>query len=329
MPFNPSKRIKITDSSLSDQLDENCKPTLEEQLAFHCLKMFSTGLRIHTYGGLIDCDMLSLHQIDRAGRVVSEHFDMFKNWGLFTALFVGLSSFDAADWGFLPYLEWDKERCPIPIVDGASELNLRLPTLLLRSEKGVSDKCSLERHDTTTPVEEGIHLGKKAELFPSNLSDRESAEPGWAKVTFQELTYVQHSLVGRGTALFRVQQEGREGKRDLIVKISSHRSPERLYLRYARKGLAEKRSPCIRNLPVLVGWTQGCQLSEGPRANSTSGARIEKGGASDRMVHVLALPVYTHIYKLKTEEQFKTGMTGCVNCKSYRVPFRICSYVDF
>jgi hypothetical protein len=309
------------DPKLADQLGEKRKPTSEEQLALYCLEMFSTGLRVHTYGGLIDKGMMSIHYIDRDGRIAAEPFNVFKNWGLFTAMLVGLSSFDAEEWGFLPNLKWDEKRCLIPVVNAAPELNLPPPALLLRCEQGVPDNLKLERYDVVTPVEEGLHIGDRAQLFPPNLSDTDCTEPGWARVTLKELIYVQYALLGRGTALFRVHQDDREGRRDLIVKISSqaiHRSPERLYLRHARKGLTAANSPYVRNLPVLVGWAQSNQLSDGPRGSLHGPERIEKDSVSDRMVHVLVLPFYTHIYRLKTEDRFKRGMRDCFNCRSYR-----------
>jgi hypothetical protein len=323
VPKINTKRVKTRKGAWSNY-------TLYDQLEIHCSEMFLTGLRVHTFGGILYNEEFEIYYYDREGCVTTKPFNLFDNWGLFTAMLIGFSSLDAQQWGFLPHLEWDKERCPIPIIERASQRNLQLPTLLLRCEKGVSDDLKLERHDVETLVEEGLHLGEKANLFPSNLGDMDCTEPGWARVTLQELMHTRPAVFGRGTPLFRVHQEDREGKRSLIVKISSQatrRSPERLYVRCARKGLAAAKSPSLRSLPVLVGWSQCSRISDGPRGRLSAAGRIERGNHSNRMHQILVFPYYSHIYKLKTEDEFKTGIRDCINCKPYRSPWRIYSYV--
>ena len=282
--------------------------------------MFSTGLRIHAYGGMIKDGKMTLHHIDRAGLVSTYPFDIFKKWGMFTAVMVAFSCFDAQQWGFYPFLEWDRSRCLVPLVNEASVLGLGYPTLSLRCEKGVLEGYRLERQDETAAVEENLDLNKLPSFFPPTLGDAMNTELGWATVTLTETIYSRSTLEGRGTTLFQIRQHNHRltGHRDMIVKISSQPTqqiPERLYLRYAKKGLDNIGSPSARSLPMLIGWTQGLRLSDGPRGKLPDAGRIGKDDASNRIVHVLAFPYYDHVYNLKTEKEFKKAIRDCVTCK--------------
>ncbi|PFH46930.1 hypothetical protein AMATHDRAFT_7248 [Amanita thiersii Skay4041] len=311
---NSAKRTK---EKQEDVNDEERNPTYEEQLAMYCLEMFSTGLRAHTYGILIDQGNMTLHHFDRDGWIYTSSFNVFKKWGMFTAILVAFSSFDAHQWGFYHSLDWDRSRCMIPIVNQASALGLNPPSLIIHCEKGVPEDYRLERHDQTTPVDEYSDLDKLQSLTSSNISDIDNTEPGFARVTLMQKVYVQFGLIGRGTVLFLIKQDNTAGEPGIVVKISSQaiqRLPERLYLRIAKQGLIKSNSEHVKNLPVLIGWAQCQQLSDGPRGKLPGSGKIEKGGNSDRRIDIHVFPYYAHIYTLPDEATFKKAIRDCVGC---------------
>ncbi|PFH46931.1 hypothetical protein AMATHDRAFT_68781, partial [Amanita thiersii Skay4041] len=313
---NSTKRTK-EEQQASDDSDEELGPTYEDQLAMYCLEMVSTGLRVHAYGILIDQGNMTLHHFDRDGWVRTSSFNVFDQWGMFTAILVAFSSFDAHQWGFYRSLDWDRSRCMIPIVDQATTLGLNPPSLIIHCEKGVPEDYRLERHDRITPVEEYSDLNKLRTLTSSNISDIDNTEPGFARVTLVQKVYIQCGLTGRGTVLFLIKQDNTAGEPGIVVKISSQaiqRLPERLYLRIAKQGLIKSNSEHVKNLPVFIGWAQCQQLSDGPRGKLPGSGKIEKGGNSDRRIDIHVFPYYAHIYTLPDEATFKKAIRDCVGC---------------
>ncbi|PFH47173.1 hypothetical protein AMATHDRAFT_50494 [Amanita thiersii Skay4041] len=163
-------------------------------------------------------------------------------------------------------------------------------------------------------------------MFSANLRDVASTEPGYARVILLEQIHLSSGLVGKGTIVFRVKQDGTTGKWDIIVKISSQsveQFPERVYLRYAKEGLTESCSSFVQSLLVLIGWTPGSRLSDGPRGRPSGPGKVERKSTSDRVLQILAFPYYNHVYELTKEEDFKKVIRDCVNCRFSIVTFFI------
>ena len=230
---------------------------------------------------------------------------------------VAFSLFNPEQWGFYSFLEWDKEKCFVPVVD---EPGFPAPKINLRCEKEASSQYTftMDKGLAGQQVEQSRILGPDFE----GATDAKNTEVGCAKIELSKRVYFQFGVLGRGTALFNAIEPNATtaAPKKIIIKISSQaikRIPERFYIRYARNGLRQKKPQYVDNLPLLIGWVEGPVLSEGPRGRMPGQGQIKRDDIQNRQVHVLVFPEYKHIYdSTLDEDRFKNAIRGCVGCKS-------------